>query len=521
MPDSTVRKTKALLLGVTLLAFALRLYHLGFQSLWRDEVDAVLFAGRDLPSILATFVQPGQNGPLYFLSLHFWLAAAGRSEFALRFFSLFFGLLTVPLVYALGRRLLGTAVGLVAALLLAVSPYHVWYSQEGKMYALVAFLAVLSLYLFSRALAENRWGWWLGYLAVTGLALYVHFFTPLLILVALAWFLLSGRLGRPALGRLVLALAGLALVALPIARWLLPTLLTPTTTGYTFYGLGDMAMALFWAFSLGFRPQPGLLPAALFVLLLLAGLVSELKPALVKEKRWPFNGMSSLAHPRPAMPEPTKDQGLRTKRPLLAAWLVLPVLVVYLVSLSRPVFTDRYLILILPAFVLLLAAGLVGIARCWPRYLQALMYRGWLPLAALTLTLVLLFSARGLWVQSQTPLKADFRHASQAFAAQAQPDDLVLFIMPYAQRAFAYYYPQPLPVAEAPYTNYGLSEAELDAAMRQLTQGSPRLWLLLSEADFWDASGLIPAWCEAHARRLSIQTFPYVELRLYDLADGR
>jgi len=76
-------------------------------------------------------------------------------------------------------------------------------------------------------------------------------------------------------------------------------------------------------------------------------------------------------------------------------------------------------------------------------------------------------------------------------------------------------------VGEAPYTNYGLSEAELDAAMRQLTQGSPRLWLLLSEADFWDARGLIPAWCEAHARRLSIQTFPYVELRLYDLADGR
>lgn len=509
MPDSTVRKTKALLLGIIFLAFALRLYHLGFQSLWRDEVDAILFAGRDLPAILATFVQPGQNGPLYFLSLHFWLAAAGRSEFALRFFSLFFGLLTVPLVYALGRRLLGATVGLVAALLLAVSPYHVWYSQEGKMYALVAFLAVLSLYLFSRALAENRWAWWLGYLAVTGLALYVHFFTPLLILVALAWFLLSGRLGRPALARLALALVGLALVALPIVRWLLPTLLTPATTGYTFYGLGDMAAALFWAFSLGFRPQPGLLPAALFVLLLLAGLVSELKPSLAEEKRWPFNGMSYLAHHRPAMTEPTKDQGRGTKRPLLAAWLVLPVLVVYLVSLSRPVFTDRYLILILPAFVLLLAAGLAGLAQRWPS------------LATLTLALVLLFSARGLWVQSQTPLKADFRHASQAFAAQAQPDDLVLFIMPYAQRAFAYYYPQPLQVGEAPYTNYGLSEAELDAAMRQLTQGSPRLWLLLSEADFWDARGLIPAWCEAYARRLSAQTFPYVELRLYDLADGR
>jgi mannosyltransferase len=479
VPDRTARKTKALLLGITLLAFALRLYHLSFQSLWRDEVDAILFAQRDLPAILATFVQPGQNGPLYFLSLHFWLAAAGTSEFALRFFSLLFGLLTVPLLYALGRRLLGTTAGLMAALLLAVSPYHVWYSQEGKMYALVVFLAILSLHLFSRALAENRWGWWLGYLAVTGLALYVHFFTPLLVLVALAWFLLSGRWRRPTLGRLALALAGLALIALPIVRWLLPVLLTPAMTGYPFYGLGDMAAALFWAFSLGFRPQPGLLPLALFALLLLAGL----------------------------LPSPASGGGLGWG--FLAAWLILPVLAVYLVSLSRPVFTDRYLILILPAFVLLLAAGLAGLAKRWP------------PLAALALALVLLFSARGLWVQSQTLLKADFRHAAQAFAAQAQPGDLVMFVMPYAQRAFSYYYPQPIQVVEAPYTNYGLSEAELDAAMRQLTQGAPRLWLVLSEADFWDTRGLIPAWCEAHARSLSSQTFPYVELRLYELSSGR
>jgi len=498
VPDSTARKTKALLLGVTLLAFALRLYHLSFQSLWRDEVDAVLFAQRDLPAILATFVQPGQNGPLYFLSLHFWLAAAGTSEFALRFFSLLFGLLTVPLLYALGRRLLGVRAGLMAALLLAVSPYHVWYSQEGKMYALVAFLAVLSLYLFSRALAENRWAWWLSYLAVTGLALYVHFFAPLLILVALAWFLLSGRWRRPTLGRLALALAGLALVALPIVRWLLPVLLTPATTGYPFYGLGDMAAALFWAFSLGFRPQPGLLPLALFALLLLAGLLTSPSPVA-------DGGGDGLSRP-----VDTNMWGATTRQGwglgFLAAWLVLPLLAVYLVCLYRPVFTDRYLILILPAFVLLLAAGLVNLAKRWP------------PLAALALALVLLFSARGLWVQSQTLIKADFRHAAQAFATQAQPGDPVLFVMPYAQRAFAYYHPQPLQVIEAPYTNYGLSETELDVAMRQLTRGAPRLWLLLSEADFWDARGLIPAWCEAHARRLSSQTFPYVELRLYALS---
>ncbi len=87
------------MVGLCCLAFALGVSGLDRQSLWRDEVDAIRLATRPWPEILQSFAAPGQNGPLYFLLLRPWLAVAGTSEFALRFFSLFWGVLLIPLLY--------------------------------------------------------------------------------------------------------------------------------------------------------------------------------------------------------------------------------------------------------------------------------------------------------------------------------------------------------------------------------------------------------------------------------------
>jgi uncharacterized membrane protein len=86
--------------ALVLASFALRAYHLDFQSLWRDEVDTIAFTTRALPRLLATFTRPKENGPLYFLLLRPWIALTGDSEFSVRFFSLAFGVLAIPLAYA-------------------------------------------------------------------------------------------------------------------------------------------------------------------------------------------------------------------------------------------------------------------------------------------------------------------------------------------------------------------------------------------------------------------------------------
>ena len=155
--------SKIALLLIVLLAFLLHLYRLDHQSLWYDEGFSVYLARMSLGEITARTASD-IHPPLYYYLLHLWLGPFGDSEFVLRFFSLLFGLLTVPLIYALGRRLLGTASGLLAASLLAVSPLYLWYSQEARMYTLVTFLCLLSSYLLLRAVEGKARFLWGGYI---------------------------------------------------------------------------------------------------------------------------------------------------------------------------------------------------------------------------------------------------------------------------------------------------------------------------------------------------------------------
>ena len=91
---------------IVLLAFAWRVLGLDRQSLWRDEIDAIFFSLQDLPALLSMFTEPGQNGPLYFLALRIWFGLVGTSEFALRFPSVVAGVVSIPLMWQVGRLLM-------------------------------------------------------------------------------------------------------------------------------------------------------------------------------------------------------------------------------------------------------------------------------------------------------------------------------------------------------------------------------------------------------------------------------
>ncbi len=190
---------------LALLAFGWRVAGLTSQSLWRDEVDSIHFASRPLAQLIATFARPGENGPLFFALLSPWLAAVGTSEFALRVQAVLPGVLAVPLTYVLARRLLAVAgqgelrygsglslgnVPLLAALLVTVNPYLVWYSQEGKMYGWLVALALAALLAFLAALQHGRWWRWLIYLALLAVAALHHVWAVLLIPISVVWLLL-------------------------------------------------------------------------------------------------------------------------------------------------------------------------------------------------------------------------------------------------------------------------------------------------------------------------------------------
>ena len=148
-----MRRSRALviLLILVLAAFALRAFRLDFQSLWYDEAFSVYLAQFSLVEITARTAADIQP-PLYYYLLHVWIALAGEREFAVRFLSLSFGLLTIPLLFVTARGLFNLPAAILAALLATFSPLYLWYSQEARMYTLITFLLLLSGYAMVRGM---------------------------------------------------------------------------------------------------------------------------------------------------------------------------------------------------------------------------------------------------------------------------------------------------------------------------------------------------------------------------------
>jgi uncharacterized membrane protein len=156
---------------------------LGKESLWGDEVFSFERAAVGVEWIAHLAAVGDVHPPLYYYILHFWMKLFGTSEFALRFPSLIFGVLAIPMIYLLGRRLFNEEVGLISALFLAISPFNVEYSQELRMYSLILFLALLSMYFFVRFLEQDSRAVSVGYVLSTALMLYADSF-GLFVLVA-------------------------------------------------------------------------------------------------------------------------------------------------------------------------------------------------------------------------------------------------------------------------------------------------------------------------------------------------
>jgi 4-amino-4-deoxy-L-arabinose transferase-like glycosyltransferase len=450
----------AALASLALVAFAVRAISLDAQSLWRDEVDAMLFATAPLGEVLSNFTKPGWNGPLYFLLLRGWIAISGTSEYALRFFSLFFGVLCVPLVYVLGRRLLNRQTGVIAALLVAASPYLTWYSQEVKMYTLVPALTLLAIYALRRALSQPKgragWYWWVVQVVATSLAFYAHILAAMLIPVQMLLYFTWWPQARRRWPGALIALACLTLPYLPLAGWEFPLLLDERVTGFSNQLLGETMGTLLasWragnffllraretgfehfelleivgillnGWSLGYfgsywwkdRPYGTILMGILAVWGVVSPSILALRESEWKRVNRSLSRLGWLMSHLAAFPilflRGSKWVGVRERLALLC-WVSAPPLAVWYVSQWQPLFTDRYLIWAGLAFYLLIALGLAVIWRAgnWGRWV-----------AVGLIGLVLGFNVANLWLQATRQGKANFRAAAAYVAASYETAD--------------------------------------------------------------------------------------------------
>ena len=188
----------------------LRFATLGRQSFWLDEAFCVWVATQHSAHAIWTRRLDPNEPATYFLMLRWFLHVTGVSEAAARLPSALSSAAGLGLVYGIGRRLApGTAVGRLAAVLLALAPIDVWYAQEARMHGMVA---TLGLVLASGLLAD---AWWGALLVAAGLAggLYLdHTMWPIAVVLVSGWAVMWWHRGRP-IGSLLEVGAGAAAAA--------------------------------------------------------------------------------------------------------------------------------------------------------------------------------------------------------------------------------------------------------------------------------------------------------------------
>jgi 4-amino-4-deoxy-L-arabinose transferase-like glycosyltransferase len=376
--------SKGSFLAVLLGSAAIRWYHLGTQSFWFDETYTAYVAGQTPDHMMQFLIADGVHPPLYYWFMAVWIRIFGTGEWVLRFPSALSGVLSVLCLYLLVRKIAGKSEAILAAVLLGISPFAVWYSQDARMYSMVCLAAVTAVFFFWNVLEKitikNILGLILSHAALYGL----HYFGVFILLAEFCFLILFWRKYK---GRWLPFILAQILAMIPLVIW--GQLLLQRVNGS--FGIGWIpkpdGMDLLSTISNFHFANGGIWDlrsiAGMIVIILLFGLA--LRQRELKEAVW-FG----------------------------IFWFFLPILSVWAISQNLPVYIDRYMIFSLPASVLLISLGA-----------NSLQDRKKFLLPGMLICLML----TGLWnmnVPTAMYRKEEWRQAAEYIRRQYQPNDLLL-----------------------------------------------------------------------------------------------
>jgi mannosyltransferase len=532
------------LLLLVLLALGLRVHRLGAQSLWYDEAVTAQVASQGIAELTrwtADDIQP----PLYYYVTAAWTRLQGRGEWALRFPSLAAGVLIVPALWVLGRRLFGRdREGQLAALagagLAAVSPLYLYYSQEARMYTQLTLLGVLSGYALLRGMAaeqlRSRLVWWGGFVLSGAAMLYTHYFGAFLLLAYGVWFLIAwGTAAARAVNRTrawgVLCCAALAFPAIGVLYlpWL-PAMLTRYRVDRSYWQgalkLGEALRHVAISFTTG-APETMLETDAIRLLPWFGLLFAAAVIVLVAR------GRGDRSHSR--------EQGswVGDKSPYYAlgyllVTLLVPIMGVLWVASRTPKFNARYLMLASPSYLLILAGSigaLLGGQRVsGARLAPAGARRTRTALGVLVGLAAVLFLVGAAvvsihnWFGDPAFTKAQWREVAAAIRARKAPDEAVLLVSGHAWPAWEYYAPD-IPVTRLPEIDILDVEAvlgfETGPALGQALKDKVGAWLVSWQAEAVDPLQIVPYYLDrAGSEESQAAQFWQIGLRHWALRSG-
>lgn len=462
-----------ILAALFLLGTALRIYGIGFQSVWIDEAD--IYARANLPTFLdVVSARFGIDPPLHPVLLRLWMHL-GHSDAMARGLSALFGVATLLACFGLLRDLFDDHVALIGTGLLAINPFHIWYSQEIRVYVMFALLATLATWLLWRALEKPSWGRWSAYgalMVACGWSHAIAFFLA----VSHAGFALFELRDRPRmLVRFGVTWAWVALLLEPLVVGRVLGMSTgaahqidkPTSI----FNLAYMFFAQSVGTSLGpsiyeLQAQTSLsavLPYAktviaagvAFAVPLLVGVVGGLRSGVARERR--------------------------AVMLLLVVMVVTPMGLFIVDALGSSTMNPRHTIGVLVPYLGLVALGIVRLGRRW---------------GALALAAIVVLSAMSLsnhyWNESYA--KEDARGAA-AYLDTIDGNDAVAVVLSYPY-GIAHYYHGPMPLI-GPSDLVELHGAALRADLRRLADHHHELVYVDLRAWHTDPEAHVRAACDA------------------------
>lgn len=407
--------SRLIVLSLTLLGAALRLYDIDANGFNNDEVFSIWLAEHDIPFIVRFTTFGGQDSytpPLHYVLLHTFLLI-GEKTLVLRMPSILAGTLMVWLTFRLAAYLVDLRVATLSAFLMAIAPLHVAISRVARAHTLGALFALLSLHFFAQLLfQEARRPHWVGLVAATAAALWTFHTASLVVLfenasIAFLWF--RRRLAPPMLVRWCISQTVLGIVV--VAAWLsaLSEASGPKTLWIPRPGLQALvkSVILFSSGDPSYGPI-GVTPARVFSLMTVVS-IGILGLWLFLQRGY---------HRR------LDDEGRRVLFVLGA--LLAPWVTIFAISQVYPLYVERYLLFLMPSLFILLAWIFT---RARQRMISLLLL-----LALLSLT------GSALFVYYTEPSGEQWREAVAYMRPACQSDDLVVVSPGHYGRPFAYYF---------------------------------------------------------------------------------
>jgi mannosyltransferase len=442
-----------ILLPILLMYLLLAFYAIDRQSLWLDEILSI----RDAASTASIWKKA--HGPLYFALLHVWMQV-GTSELALRTLSVLLGAVAVCLFYATSATLFSRRVTILGTMLFATSPFLIWYSQEVRYITLMLATALLTMYTFRQLLARGRPGWWLAYGSAMILAV-AAFVTNILLPLVQGLYLLWSPAHRPLLRKWLVCqvLIGMLFFLGSGGKFLRRMMVTTTVNGQqtTFVEPKRLASGTpkeftpavipytFFTLSAGFSQGPSIyeLHLSRSVAALLPHTPTFVSLGLLFGGLFLVGLLVIWRYP---------DMGK-----FLTLWVGLPVLGVLGISaLTNFAYNVRYVAMVLPAYMLVLAAGITWFRR---------------PVVQVILLGAILVSnglALANYYFNPYYAREDARATAQYLESVIQPRDIILVVG--SSTALRYYAQGKLPLVSL-------------GKLRKTDQPAERLWELTKDYD--------------------------------------